>query len=259
MREWIASADLVSLLVACTILCVALTLASIAWGYAIERRAYAMGRKVFDVPHKRGQMRTEILGAVLFHFAFVPALALALHAHWITFSSGWAAELLPLPVLWLAFQVSYYPFHRLAHQRAFFWIHRWHHVSMVTTPITGLSMHPIEACAWVVMMLGPMIVLAQLGLLGLWGGLLFLGVHWVGNLIGHVNADFLPVKATHLSSLWRVPDSYHCLHHARFDGHYGFAAAYMDRIFGTEFADWEAVHDRVWRGEPLKSIREHAE
>ena len=67
------------------------------------------------------------------------------------------------------------------------------------------------------------------------------------------------MKTTHLSSLWRVPDSYHCLHHARFDGHYGFAAAYMDRIFGTEFADWEAVHDRVRRGEPLKSLREHGQ
>jgi sterol desaturase/sphingolipid hydroxylase (fatty acid hydroxylase superfamily) len=258
MRAFIESAELGSLLVACGALCVSLTSVALVLGFAIERVAQRRGRRVFDVALKRGQLRTEAIGTALFHVVFVPPLALALSRHWITFSTGWLAELAPLPLLWIAFQVLYYPLHRLAHRRAFFWIHRWHHESMVTTPMTGLSMHPLEAAAWVVMMLGPAIALSRLGLLGLDGALAFLIVHWLGNVVGHANCDFIPFKTTRLSSLWRVPDSYHCLHHARFDGHFGFAAAYMDRLFGTEFDDWEAVQDRVWRGEPLETIREHA-
>ena len=55
------------------------------------------------------------------------------------------------------------------------------------------------------------------------------------------------------------PISYHCLHHARFDGHYGFAATWTDRLFGTEWKDWLAVHERAWSGKPLTTIRERAE
>jgi sterol desaturase/sphingolipid hydroxylase (fatty acid hydroxylase superfamily) len=258
MRDWVESASLERLLLACTVLCLVLTALGLIFGFALERSAQASGRKVFDVPLKRGQFRTEAIGTAWFHVVFIPPLALALWARWITFTDGWLPNLVAVPALWVAFQLQYYPLHRLAHRRALFWIHRWHHESLVTTPLTGLSMHPAEAAVWVVMMLGPAIVLARLGLLGIWGALTFLFLHWVGGIAGHANADIIPFKASRLSSLWRVPDSYHCLHHARFDGHFGFAAAYMDRLFGTEFDDWEAVQARVWRNEPLESIREHA-
>ena len=49
---------------------------------------------------------------------------------------------------------------------------------------------------------------------------------------------------------------YHALHHARWAGHYGFAAALMDRIGGTEWPDWLALHERIDKGQPLTSLRE---
>ena len=48
----------------------------------------------------------------------------------------------------------------------------------------------------------------------------------------------------------------HSMHHARFDGHYGFVTAMMDRTFGTEWPDWLELHTKVMDGHPLRSLRE---
>jgi sterol desaturase/sphingolipid hydroxylase (fatty acid hydroxylase superfamily) len=239
-------------------LTVTLTLMGLATGWAWER--LLPKRKIFDVPLKRGQLRTEALGTVLFHLVFVPSAALATSSGALRFSEvGWLAEVASFGVPWMAFTLFYYPFHRALHTKPLFWIHRWHHESLVTTPMTGLSMHPLEAVGWVVAMLVPSIVLAQLGMLGAFGFGSFLVMHWVGNIAGHCNADAFPLRVSRASSWMSPPISYHSLHHARFDGHYGFASVALDRLLGTEFPDWKAVHDRAYDGRPLTSLREKVE
>ncbi len=248
------------LLLGCAALCLALTAIGLAAGYAAEHFWWKRGRKIFDVPLKRNQLRREVLGTALFHVAFVPVFALVLFLGWIHPSRGWIPEIAGFFVPWYAFQVFYYFLHRAMHTRALFFIHRWHHESLVTTPMTGFSMHPAEAAGWIIGMLGPAIALSSLGLLGFWGYLVFLAAMWSGNIAGHANAEMFPMPSTRLTTvLWSNPISYHSLHHARFDGHYGFVAATMDRLFGTEFTDWLAIHQRVFGGKSLKSLREKAD
>lgn len=233
------------------------TLFALALGFTVERAAQRAGRKVLDMPLKRGQLRHEAIGALLFHVVFVPPFVLALHTGAIHFSEGWLANALGFGVAWYGFVVFYYFFHRAMHHRRLFFMHRWHHESVVTTPLSGLSMHPLEAIGWSFAMLGPAILLARFELLGAGGWLFFLGVHWVGNIVGHANAELWPVRSTRLSTLTMSnPISYHSLHHARFEGHYGFVVATMDWLFGTEHPDWLAVHERVLAGKPLTSARE---
>ncbi|MFO0682357.1 MAG: sterol desaturase family protein [Sandaracinus sp.] len=236
------------------------TLFSIALGFTVERSAQRAGRKVLDMPLRRGQLRHEAIGTLLFHLVFVPPFVYALHTGLIRFSSGWLANLLGFAVAWYGFIVFYYFFHRAMHHRRLFWMHRWHHESVVTTPLSGFSMHPSEAAGWTLAMLVPAIVLSRFGLLGTAGWAFFFFVLWVGNIVGHANAELWPVRATRLTTLTiSNPISYHSLHHARFDGHYGFVIATMDWLFGTEFPDWLAVQDRVRSGTPLKSPREKIE
>lgn len=257
MNEWIAARSFVDLLGACLVLCASLTAIGLLWGWTAERVMWKRGRKIYDVPLKRGQLRHEAIGTAMFHALFVPAFAGVLSLGWVRFSSGWAAEIAGFFVAWYVFQLGYYFLHRAMHSHALFWMHRWHHESLVTTPLTGLSMHPAEAAGWIVLMLVPPIALTQLGLLGLYGWGFFLFMHWTGNIAGHANAEMFPMKSTRLTTmLWSNPISYHSLHHARFDGHYGFVAATMDRLFGTEFPDWLAVHERVFGGTPMRSLRE---
>ncbi|AKF06581.1 Sterol desaturase family protein [Sandaracinus amylolyticus] len=257
LNDLIAARSYGELLIACFALCASLTVIGLVSGYAAERAAWKRGRKVFDVPLKRGQLRHEMIGTALFHLLFVPVLAGVLASGAMQFSSGWIAEIAGFFVPWYTFQLGYYAMHRAMHSKALFWMHRWHHESLVTTPMTGLSMHPAEAIGWIVMMLVPPVVLSHFGVLGAGGWLVFLAVHWSGNIAGHANAEIMPARSTRATTLlWSNPISYHSLHHARFDGHYGFVAATMDFLFGTEFPDWLAVHTRVFGGTPMKALKE---
>lgn len=240
-----------------TAILVAATLFALALGFTAERAAQRAGRKVLDVPLRRGQLRHEALGTALFHLVFVPPFVWLLHTGAIRFTTGWLANVLGFAVAWYGFILFYYPFHRALHHRRLFWIHRWHHESVVTTPLSGLSMHPLEAVGWTLAMLLPPVVLTRLGLCGGAGWLTFLAWHWVGNIVGHANAELAPLRSTRFTSFWMSnPISYHSLHHARFEGHYGFVIAALDRTFGTEHPDWLAVHERVLAGRPLTSPRE---
>jgi sterol desaturase/sphingolipid hydroxylase (fatty acid hydroxylase superfamily) len=255
----IEAASFEELIVGSYVFFVLLTLFALLLGFCLERLSWAQKRRIFDVQLKRGQLRKEALGTALFVMIWSPAFAGALAIPLLRFGHGWLAELLGFLVPITSFQVLYWGMHRAMHSRPLFWLHRWHHESLVTTPMTGLSMHPLEAVGWTIAMLGPAIVLGRFGLLGLYGFATYLAFHWIGNIVGHANAELSPLRSTRASSLSANPVIYHSLHHARFDGHYGFAAAWMDRLCRTEFPDWLELHERVMSGHPLPAISTRGE
>ena len=119
--------------------------------------------------------------------------------------------------------------HRLLHTRLLGRFHGDHHRSIVTTPWSTYSFHPIEALMLGNVILLPMVVhdfsfwsLASVPVLSL-----------LLNVIGHSNYDFFPrVSDTHALAASRR----HHLHHARPNGNYGFALAFMDRLMRTRVA-----------------------
>lgn len=249
--------DFLEALARCALFFGACTLIGLAFGYALERHAWSIGRKVYDVPAKKHQLRTEIVGTIVFHLVWLPVAALLLWSGALRFSNSIVADLVTLPFCWLSFQGMYYALHRAMHSKRLFWIHRWHHESLVTSPMTGLSMHPLEALGWSAIFVVSALALSAAGLLGERGWIVFFVLHFVGNVAGHANAEIFPLRATRLSSiLWSNPIVYHSMHHARFDGHYGFAAAIFDRAFGTEWPDWHELHAKIMDGRPLRSLRE---
>lgn len=236
----------------------ALTTFGLLSGFVAERIAFARGLKIYDVKLRPGQIAHEALGTALFHAVFVPIATVVFARGWVRFSDGWLATVLSFALGWYGFQFCYYWAHRAMHLRKLRWIHHWHHRSHVTTPMTGLSMHPVEAVLWSFLLLWPPVLLSSIGLLSIRGWGFFLAVFWIGNIAGHANAEIMGIRVTKLTSILQSnPVSYHSLHHARYDKHYGFATAIMDRLFGTEWDDWEAVHDRAMTHKPLRSLAEH--
>lgn len=143
-------------------------------------------------------------------------------------------------VLWN--EIHFYINHRLLHTRWLKQFHLPHHRSIVTTPWSTYSFHPIEA-----MMLGNVIIwpmlfhdfsiaaLIALPLLSL----LF-------NSVGHSNYDF-----NRHEGLWRGASRRHHLHHACFNGNFGFMLPFMDQLLdtrlpadaaATQIAKWQARH-----------------
>lgn len=258
MGRWLSSLDFLAATGVLGVWFVGLTLFSLAAGYAAQRVAQRRGRTVFAVALKRGQTRTEGIGTALFHVVFVPSAAFALTSGWIRFESGVGLEILTFFLSMLGFQAFYWLMHRAMHWRPLFFIHKWHHDSLVTTPLTGFSMSPLEAVGWTVGFLAPAVLFSLAGGVGFWGYAGFLSFAWYGNIVGHANAELMPAftSTTWGSRLFSNPITYHCLHHARFDRHYGFATAWMDALFGTQWEDWIAASERVRRGEPLTKLRE---
>ncbi|MCB9621206.1 MAG: sterol desaturase family protein [Sandaracinus sp.] len=228
---------------------------SIAIGVVMEKAHQAKGHTIFAVKLKRHQARRERIGNLIFFAVWVPIAIVVLRLGWVRFTSGLFAEWLTFGVCWVSFMVYFWLIHRAMHSRALFWTHRWHHESLVTTPWTGFSLGPAESLGWAIGFVWPAIVLTYFDVLGLWGYLGFLAMLFYGNITGHANAELMPGFLARMNWLGN-PVVFHSLHHARFEGHYGFASGWMDTLCGTEMSDWKAVHAQVMRGEPLRSLRQ---
>lgn len=139
----------------------------------------------------------------------------------------WCAELLVL-LVWN--DVHFYAMHRLLHMR---WLYRrvhiHHHRSVRTTALTAYSFHPIEAMLYGSVLLLPMLVYSFS-----WQTILaFPLLSLILNQKGHCNYAFTSQPLAALNTDTRR----HQLHHARFNGNYGFLWSFMDRLMGTELPD----------------------
>jgi Delta7-sterol 5-desaturase len=233
-----------------------LTVTNVAIGFWVEH-LYAR-YKIFDLPLARGQYRFELIGNVVFlavtTLAFTAVLsAKVVHFAPETFFRGAATFL----ALMIGFQAYYWVLHRAMHTKALIRFHSWHHRSHVTTPLSGQSMSFVESCGWMIGYVGLPLVFSMIEPISLWGWASYMVFNVSGNIVGHSNVELgARLHATRVSALFSNPLVYHCLHHARWRGHYSFQAAFMDRLLGTEFEDWPALYAKVSSGRPLQSLKE---
>jgi Delta7-sterol 5-desaturase len=152
--------------------------------------------------------------------------------HW-----GWAAldnhasiwqivlEIISL-VVWN--EIHFYLNHRLLHLP---WLRRFHlphHRSVVTTPWSSYSFHPLET-----VLLGNVILLPMCVHNFSFYSLLAVPIFSiVFNNIGHSNYDFLP--DANQDRWWLNGARRHHLHHACYHGNFGFMFPFMDRLLRTE-------------------------
>jgi sterol desaturase/sphingolipid hydroxylase (fatty acid hydroxylase superfamily) len=131
----------------------------------------------------------------------------------------------------------FYWTHRLlhAHTRLYRSIHKIHHRSIDTTPLAGLSFHPLES----------FIINIPLAVLPIFIGVqpnFFFWAIWistVNNIAGHNGFEWTPSWWDRVPVLRvKTPSIHHNLHHEKSRGNYGLYFSYWDRWMGTEFADY---------------------
>jgi lathosterol oxidase len=233
------------------------TALGLAIGYALERLS---PKRIWSVPLDPGQTRHELIGNAVFLVVAIAACSAASFV--VDFGDGDGER--PIEVaatffgFFFAFQLWFYVMHRAVHTKPLVRFHRWHHVSRVTTPLSGQSVSIVEALLWMVGYAGIPLALSTLHPVSFAGVVGYLAFNVVGNIVGHANVELTPPSRT----LWRRSTvatvfTYHALHHARLPGHYGYASTWADRLLGTEWHDWPELHARVWREDPLRSLKEH--
>lgn len=197
--------------------------------------ALRIGRRIDPQPLREGQLRYELglsaLSILIFGIGTVLPWTF-LHVGW----AGLAQDPGPLriaaemAVLLVWNDVHFYANHRLLHTRLLRRFHGQHHRSLVTTPFSTYSFHPVEAA-----LLGNVILLPMLLHDFSFAALLSLPVmSLLLNNLGHSNYDFAP-WAGH--DHWLSASRRHRLHHVRYHGNYGFLFNFMDGWFRTRLPD----------------------
>lgn len=201
-----------------------------------------------------GQLRRELLANLRF-CAIVPAALAALLAAGAvhTGPDTWLRGALTFVAASLLFDVYFYMLHRALHLRPLMRFHRLHHLSRVTTPLSGQSMSTVEALGWAAGFVAVPWLLSQVAPISLIGYLTYLVFNTGGNIIGHANVEVAGPSGTRSPVVWLAhPYTFHALHHARFTRHFGFGSTFMDRLAGTEWPDWVDAYEQVRAGVPLR-------
>ncbi|CAM3299569.1 sterol desaturase family protein [Corallococcus soli] len=89
------------------------------------------------------------------------------------------------------------------------------------------------------------------------GFLAYMLTNYALNAVGHGNTEWLPKRfvTSWVGRVFFTP-TFHAMHHARYQGHYGLYTVLLDRWFGTTFEDYPQVHARARDGEGLTRMGE---
>lgn len=233
----------------------------LVFGYAFNQTKLARLCRIYRVPLAMGQLRKESL-SVLPVLAIDAALLLGFrHLTGLSFAPT-SPTSFALAFVWVfvGFEIWFYVLHWLMHTKSLYFIHAQHHVAHVTNPLTSLSF----SCAERVLLMGGGLAIAGVGAACMpfanAGLLAYLMVNYALVVFQHSNVEWLPgwFVRSWFGKIFFTP-TFHALHHARFKGNYGLFVVCLDRLFGTQFEDYEAVHARVCRGDGLARLGERVE
>ena len=189
------------------------------------------GRRIDTRPvppaQRQREFRLSVMSILIFGIGLVvPWGLLTLGWARVAEDPAWWRVLIECAVLMLWNELHFYVSHRLLHTRPLRRFHVPHHRSLVTTPWSTYSFHPVEALMLGSVPLIPMLLhdfsFTALALLPLWS--------IVVNNLGHANYEF---SGTQQPAGWQGATRRHHLHHTRYHGNYGFLAAWPDRLFGS--------------------------
>ena len=193
--------------------------------------ALGIGRRLDTRPLPRGQLRREFAASASSILIFGCGLVVP----WGLLRTGWARlavdpptwrVLVEIVVLFFWNELHFYVNHRLLHTRWLRRFHAMHHRSHVATPFSTYAFHPVEA-----LMLGSVPLIPMLLHDFSFTALLALPIFSVMlNNLGHSNYEasrHAPARG------WLGASRRHHLHHACYQGNYGFLLEIFDRWAGT--------------------------
>jgi Delta7-sterol 5-desaturase len=222
---------------------------------AVKKQWRIAERTIYDLPFNEGQVKRELRNSVHMpvHTVVLAAL-LSIGCFANTGLGSFFASVLATSV-WA--EIWHYGSHRAFHLRSLHWIHAEHHRSRLNTPFSAISFSLSEKLIFDVGLLGPLALLDCFFSLNFFG----LAAWYIGalsvNAFDHTNFE---VKSAHYNRwLGKVFTSatYHSMHHARYTGNYGLGTRLLDRMFKTEWKDYEPIYDRICREQrPLNNLRE---
>jgi len=204
-------------------------------------------RKISEGLRPPGQSRSEIKWSAITSFIFalsgVGMVWLWQEGYTAVYTDFRKYGLLYLPISlgigMFIHETYYYWLHRWMHRpKIYRWIHKTHHDSIITSPWTSFSFHPMESILQAIVI--PFIVI-------------FLPMHnvvimtmlilmTVSATINHLDIEIYPKNAErHWFGKWIIGATHHSMHHAKFIKNFGLYFTFWDKWMGTESEEFEAL------------------
>lgn len=228
------------------------------WYAAMRGDWRICNRKIYDLPIEDKQLRREFMSSLHtpLHAVFLLVflwLGCFQNRSVISFFGT-----LALAFVWA--EIWHYASHRAFHLKVFHWIHVEHHRSHINSPLTAISFSFTEKAVFDIGMIG------LLAVIDLFVSLNFFGVagwyigYLIINSVSHANFELRPGSFNATMGRVLTSTTYHSLHHSRYTGNYGLGTRIIDRMFGTEWTDYEPLYERVTvEKRPLSKLREKVE
>ena len=227
------------------------------WYTASKMRWKLCARTIYDLPISDEQIKRELRNSV--HAPMHAAILAAFLAIGFFSNKTWASFFYSafLTTAWA--EVWHYFSHRAFHLRSLHWIHVEHHKSHLNSPLTAISFSFSEKLIFDLGILLPLAAIDEFSHLNPFGIMAWYVGYLVINSFSHANFEFKSANFNRWFGKVLTSTTYHSLHHSRYTGNYGLGTRVFDRLFQTEWNDYEALYDQICREkQPLKKLRERA-
>jgi Delta7-sterol 5-desaturase len=231
---------------------------ALVWHVADKCRWRICERTIYDLPIGAEQIRREIRNSLHAPMhAVILASFLCLGFFTNTSPASFVGAMIATTV-WA--EIWHYASHRAFHLRALHWIHLEHHKSRLNSPFTAISFSFTEKLVFDLGLLAPLAAADALFSLNAFG----IAAWYIGyltiNSFSHGNFELKSGEYNRWLGRVLTSTIYHSLHHARYTGNYGLGTRVLDRLFKTEWDDYETLFDRVAQEcRPLGGLRERVE
>ncbi|GJI97276.1 hypothetical protein RugamoR57_39940 [Duganella caerulea] len=218
------------------------------WGFRPGRRQ-PLQAKPIGTPQIRREMFTSVFSIIALGCVMPVAFALGLGRHVNFYQSvhaygrGWGFIALMVVLMMLIQDTWFYWTHRLMHHRRLFrWVHRTHHRSTNTGPLSTYSISPLEA----VIDSGGSIVILLLLPVTFWSVLIFSWINTIYAVYTHLGYELFPrPMSTHWLGRWINTSTAHNTHHARGRYNYSWYFLFWDRMMGTLSPDYDEQYPKT--------------
>ena len=157
---------------------------------------------------------------------------------------GWPYLVFSVVVIILFHDTYLYFVHRFMHLPGVYQrVHKVHHLSTDPSPFAAFSFHPLEA----VLEASVYVFIAFLLPVHIIALLTWQVTYITLSVIAHLGYEIYPKGFNkHWLFKFKTPSLHHNMHHAKVNGNYGLYFTWWDRIFKTEFKDYNESYDALF-------------
>jgi lathosterol oxidase len=231
---------------------------ALLWYVAWKKQWKLTSKTIYELSFKEGQLQRELLNSI-----HAPMHAVILGA-FIWLGAFQAREVgsffcsVAITFVWA--EIWHYGSHRAMHLKSLHWIHLEHHKSYLNSPFTAISFSFWEKLIFDLGLLGFLALIDTVLDLNFYGIATWYIGYLVVNSFSHANFEFKSSIYNRRLGKVLTSTTYHSLHHSRYVGNFGLATRLLDKMFRTEWPDYEPLFEKVTKhGQPLTKLREKVE